>query len=694
MRKMLLLIVVVGLSPAVQIRAEGEPDAGTREGWRRMSQLGSGFVVWESNRTGRWRLWRRELDGSGLRQISPEEPGRDHFCPHLAPDGKRLVYVSYPAGTDTYQEKAPQGGVPLHMMRADGTGDTQLTGSARAYSEDRAAVWLDNDNLIYIDGEGITSQLDVRNGKSSKITGKGQSGEAFGHGYLVNATRTHATTGVPTFSTFDASHSQINAQSELGGCQPYFSHDGKWGFWMGGAGGPINRIDLQSRQVSPILEIHDPRMPKDRSYLYFPMVSRDGRMFAFAASPNQHDHFTSDYDIFVAPMNPKTLEVVGEPVRYSFDKGCDRFPDVFLAESSLARKDEAPSTNPNPPASVAGAWPSNPDGLVFLFETADKPNSVPNADGQSGRSYPTQPRGRARLNHDYAMVLAGGSFQADEAADSLLAACRKSNQLSVEAVVLPDRLDQAGPARIITFSSSAASRDFTLGQQQDKLIFRLRTPKTGDNGYNPEITLCAIQAGVPSHVVVTYRPGLLAAYVDGKEVYHGESVQGDFSNWSPHHLVLGDEFDGSRDWAGTLEGVAIYDRALDPSEVQRNAAASHKRLQSRAPVQQVELMAKLVAKSPAPTLKEIKPYRQALMVSKYQVTKVLHGSLADREVLVAQWAILDGQDQPVTTLNPGAELRMVLEPSEGNPQLKRFVCKDGFDGENELLLPRYHDVTP
>ena len=107
MRKTLLLIVLAGWCPAGPSRAE-EPDAKTREGWRKMSQLGSGFVVWESNRTGRWRLWRRELDGSGLRQISPEESGRDHYCPHLSPDGTRLVYLSYPAGTDTYQEKEPR----------------------------------------------------------------------------------------------------------------------------------------------------------------------------------------------------------------------------------------------------------------------------------------------------------------------------------------------------------------------------------------------------------------------------------------------------------------------------------------------------------------------------------------------------------------------------------------------------------
>jgi hypothetical protein len=292
------------------------------------------------------------------------------------------------------------------------------------------------------------------------------------------------------------------------------------------------------------------------------------------------------------------------------------------------------------------------------------------------------------------MVLAGGAFLANGADNDLLEECRKSNQLTVEAVIRPDRLDQTGPARIVTFSSSAYSRNFTLGQDRDKLIFRLRTPNAGDNGVNPQTTLCPIPDGPPVHAVVTYRPGQMVGYANGKEVYRGESVQGDFSNWAAHHLLFGDEFNGERNWGGTLEGVAIYSRALEPDEVQRNAKAYHELLRSRKPVPQVEVAAKLLAKSAVPSLTEIRPYREALMVCKYSVSRVLRGTLSDKEVLVTQWALLDGQPQPVASLKPGAEVQLLLEPSSQNPQLRRFVCKDGFNGDRELVLPRYYDATP
>src|SRR5262249_21365289 len=151
--------------------------------------------------------------------------------------------------------------------------------------------------------------------------------------------------------------------------------------------------------------------------------------------------------IFVARLDPKSFELLGEPVRYSFDPGCDRFPDVFLAAPKQAERVAAAPPVPQDSAREPGTWPSNRAGLVLLFETGDKPNQVPSLDGRPEHGYTLRPRGRARYDHNYAMVLAGGSYLADEANEDLLSSCRKTNQLTVEAVFRTDRLDQTGPAR-------------------------------------------------------------------------------------------------------------------------------------------------------------------------------------------------------------------------------------------------------
>jgi hypothetical protein len=304
-----------------------EPDVETQAGWKKLSESGTGLVVWESSRSGRWRIWRRDLDGANLRQLSPEEPSRDHLCSHISPDGTRLVYLSFPAGKQIHEEGKPADDVALHLIRVDGADDRVLIPSARSHSGgNRSAVWFDDQRLAYVDNRGITQELDLKSGKSAPLTAEGRKD----HGVLINATKTHATEYPTVFLPYDPGKRSVVSRASLPGCEPYFTHDGRWGFWMGGAGGPINRFELATEQASPILNKNDPRMPKGRAYLYFPMVSRDGRFLAFGASPNQHDHSKSDYDIFVARLDPAKLELLDPPVRYTFDPATDRYPEVYV----------------------------------------------------------------------------------------------------------------------------------------------------------------------------------------------------------------------------------------------------------------------------------------------------------------------------------------------------------------------------
>ena len=683
-------IVLAALSlllSATTSYAEGAADIDSeaywREGRERLAALGRGFIVWESNRTGSWRIWRIELDGSGLRQLSPDEPNRDHFCPHISPDGTRLVYISYPKGSDGYNPWARGNAkAPLHLMSADGRFNRIVADDARAYGEDRGAVWLNAHELIYIDASGMTRRLNVDTGSSEPMLAEPYKGAQWATGWLINPTLRYATTGEPTFSQYDANSKTVQVRQAQGGCQPYFSQDGVWGFWMGGGGGPINRINLATGQVSQILAANDPRMPKERNYLYFPMLSRCGRLFAFAASPHQHDHFTSDYDIFVAQTSPATLDIVGTPVRYTFDKGCDRFPDVYLAGQQTAR------THPQPQPAPRSAPRTASTGPVFAWEAGNKPNSVRDSATGKPRFCRLRARGKAWLDHNYAIRTVGGAFVAEDADAALLSACKRSNQLTLRAVIQTDGIEQRGPARIVTFSSDPYSRNFTLGQDGDKLIMRLRTPSTGDNGVNPELELCTITPGKPTHIVVTYTPGKLTCYRDGKEALTTDRVQGDFSNWSNQHLLCGNEWTNDRPWAGTLEGIAIFSRALTAKEVGADYQQYRAKMLARKPVPRLDVEARLVAVSKVPTLKEIQPYRTALVTCEYDVMKVNGGTYTGKRIRVAEWALLDGEAMPAAQAKAGSTVRLLLEPFQANPQLQSIYLADTLP-ENWSLKPYF-----
>jgi alginate O-acetyltransferase complex protein AlgJ len=308
-----------------------------------------GFLVWESNRGGDWRIWTRRLESPAARMLSPQENDRQHCCAHLSPSGSRLVYLSRAVPNDQYPELEVAGDLRLVNLE---TGKARtLVPDARPYGwGNRAAVWRNDSEVIYIDGQGRTRILDVDSGRASMLSPEPQGRLA----WLFDATLRTAVRGSPGFSPYDAASGRIDERPRMRGCEPYFSHDGRFGFWVEGAGGPIRSIDLSSGAISTVLEHKDPRIPGSKRYAYFPMLSRDGRMFAFGASNGDHDHFKSNYDIFVAPIDPGSLQLAGRPMRMTSHPASDRYPDVHLESLDLARwRNQAPP--PPPPLPEAGS---------------------------------------------------------------------------------------------------------------------------------------------------------------------------------------------------------------------------------------------------------------------------------------------------------------------------------------------------
>jgi TolB protein len=58
-----------------------------------------GWLYFNSNRSGPMQIWRMRPDGSGAEQVTHDT--NDNWYPHIAPDGKQLVYLSYAPGEAT-----------------------------------------------------------------------------------------------------------------------------------------------------------------------------------------------------------------------------------------------------------------------------------------------------------------------------------------------------------------------------------------------------------------------------------------------------------------------------------------------------------------------------------------------------------------------------------------------------------------
>ncbi len=172
-----------------------------------------------------------------------------------------------------------------------------------------------------------------------------------------------------------------------------------------------------------------------------------------------------------------------------------------------------------------------------------------------------------------------------EPAKKIIEACRKSNELSVEAWIKPTTASQSGPARLVTLSSDPLHRNFTLGHGGDPdelpgeahrcyFIGRVRTTKTNKNGI-PDLPSRNDSVAVDlAHVVYTRSvDGRHHLYVDGIE-RASEKRPGDFSTWDKgFRLALGDEFTRDRPWQGEFFLVAIFSQALSRDEVVRNFRA-------------------------------------------------------------------------------------------------------------------------
>ena len=103
-------------------------------------------------------------------------------------------------------------------------------------------------------------------------------------------------------------------------------------------------------------------------------------------------------------------------------------------------------------------------------------------------------------------------------ASALADAIELSRAFSIEAWIRPKNATQHGPARIVSVSDGPYTRNFTLAQEADEVVFRVRNTINGTNGMNRALHAPGTLEPSLQHVVATYDHGVSKLFIDEKLV--------------------------------------------------------------------------------------------------------------------------------------------------------------------------------
>ena len=141
-----------------------------------------------------------------------------------------------------------------------------------------------------------------------------------------------------------------------------------------------------------------------------------------------------------------------------------------------------------------------------------------------------------------------------------------NTKLDIKLEFQPAKIKQFGPARILTLSKDQRNCNFTIGQDGNDLVFRIRTPISNQNGYPPYRFKNALKEKDWNQLHISITPGKLNIVFNNVERIYSFIPRHFISQWSPdYQLAVGNEFIDNRPWLGKVRHVIIKseDKKID-----------------------------------------------------------------------------------------------------------------------------------
>ncbi|GAB2190362.1 hypothetical protein MAH1_19700 [Sessilibacter sp. MAH1] len=314
-----------------------------------------------------------------------------------------------------------------------------------------------------------------------------------------------------------------------------------------------------------------------------------------SSTPQQPFFGSSDVDVAYAAAQPRidlaTPTNSRLVIRLNESHNCwSDCPDnaITMAEAIAALSGTIPVTEVDPALVISRAVNLTSDGIIASSGGRVETNLIALWDfseGEGRTAFDTsgvEPSVNLNLTGDVEWVGGfgidigdGGRAQAPTSQSrKLYDLITATGEYTVEAWVVPANVSQDGPARIVSYSGSANTRNLLLGQTEFAYDFLARSSTSDANGEpalstdnGDEILQATLQ-----HVVATFDPvDGRRLYVNGVLVAEEGAAGGNLNAWnSSFALVLGSEVDGTDPWQGVIRLLAIHNRAMSQEDIINN----------------------------------------------------------------------------------------------------------------------------
>ncbi|MCF8055863.1 MAG: hypothetical protein K9K37_04380 [Desulfocapsa sp.] len=471
------------------------------------------------------------------------------------------------------------------------------------------------------------------------------------------------------------------------GCWPALAPDNSYRFWFfDGAHRNLEMVDTRkgTRHRIPLTnapgiegnEVYHPRWSNHPRYMVMtgPYTIREGG--------NNIRGGGAGVEIYAGRFND-SYTAVEAWLQVSTNQRADFYPDMWVARDEKDYQelvaDELASL---PPSSLpeGGSWPIVNDTLLFAWENAAVSNEWRSV---TGTLYQAEiaPEGMARFALNYQMDISNGWYEAKRLPEPDPHELSAVQAISLEFVFTFPGQGKRDDVRLLTLGKEKLTQTIV---RLDKGTLVLERRHKGRDVQT--VSLGQMPAG-KSHVLLEVDPGQVSIRVNAEKKRSYPLQITEVVAWP---LLIGDP--GKMKIPGInilLERVALYGGKLKQNEITQTSQLFSQMEKTANTISPIVSRVELLSASTIPHPQDILPYRRGLVVNEYKIVEMLKGEIKDPVILVAHWAILNGEALPVPEQTVGHVYELRLDVFDNRPELEGERLS--MDSDN-LLLPMYYDL--